>query len=98
MKKCREKTEKPFGLIGSAKFDKINKCCPKICHFASYYFFKLPTEVKPTIFGWISFYRLWPIKCVTKHLFPNSKIITKSLQESCNHAVANRRGKNEKKS
>ena len=33
----------------------------------------------------------------TKHIFSNSKTITKSLQESCNHAVANRRGKNEKK-
>ena len=32
-----------------------------------------------------------------KHLFPNSKTLTESLQESCNHAVANRRGKNEKK-
>ena len=94
MKKCRDKTEKPFSLVSSAKFDKINKGCSKfvIYNRPVTIFFKLPTEVKPAIFGWISFYVL------TKHLFPNLNTITESLLESCNHAVANRRGKNEKKS
>ena len=90
MKKCREKTEKP----ASQNLTKLINVAQNLS-FCQLLFFQ--TAYRSKTYD-ISFYRLWPIKCVTKHLFPNSKIITKSLQESCNHAVANRRGKNEKKS